>query len=223
MSTAEGHLDDLLRGRGLFAGTARFAEQLRWMLAFVLVFGLLYGAVMGTFTGIGHGKPLQILYSAVKVPMLLGATFVLCLPSFFVINSAAGLRDDFPEVIKALVVSQACNTIVLACLAPLTALFYLCTSRHGEALLFNAVIFGVATLTAQRMIRRYYRPLIRRNRRHRLMLYLWYFLYALVGIQMAWVLRPFIGSPNMETTFFRRQAWGNAYVVLANIIAGLFR
>jgi hypothetical protein len=111
----------------------------------------------------------------------------------------------------------------LAALAPLTALFYFCTSDHNEALLFNAAMFGLSTLASQRMILRHYRPLIRRNRRHRGMQYLWYFLYALVGVQMAWVLRPFIGSPGSETTFFRKEAWGNAYIVLAQLIAGLFQ
>lgn len=223
MSGAAGKVADLLRGRGLFATAADFGRQVRWLLAFVLVFGLTYGAVMGTFTGIGHGRPLQVLYSAVKVPMLLLATCALCLPSFFVINSAAGLRDDFAEALKAVVSAQAGNAILLAALAPITALFYFCTADHADALLFNAGVFGVSTLTSQRLIARCYRPLIRRNRRHRWMLYLWYVLYAFVGVQMAWVLRPFIGTPGMETTFLRRHAWGNAYVVLATLIAGLFR
>lgn len=221
LATATVQLDDLLRGRGVFATLARFAGQVGWLLGATVVFGLLYGAVMGTFTGIGHGRPLQILYSAVKAPMLLLATFALCLPSFFVIASVAGLREDFAASLKALLTGQACNAILLAALAPVTALFYLTTRHHDEALLFNAAVFAVATLAGQRRVARHYRPLIRRNRRHRPMLYLWYVLYAFVGVQMAWVLRPFIGSPGMETTFFRRQAWGNAYVVLAKLIAGL--
>lgn len=32
---------------------------------------------------------------------------------------------------------------------------------------------------------------------------LWVVLYALVGAQMGWVLRPFIGSPDMAFTWFR--------------------
>lgn len=33
----------------------------------------------------------------------------------------------------------------------------------------------------------------------------WIVLFALVGAQMGWVLRPFIGSPNLEFTFFRER------------------
>lgn len=32
---------------------------------------------------------------------------------------------------------------------------------------------------------------------------IWVIVFALVGAQMGWVLRPFIGSPNREVTFFR--------------------
>ncbi|MBM4048210.1 MAG: hypothetical protein FJ279_24165 [Planctomycetes bacterium] len=75
----------------------------------------------------------------------------------------------------------------------------------------------------QFVVRRYYTPLIQRTPRHRLMLYAWFFFYIFVGIQMAWVLRPFVGDPNMPVTFFRREAWGNAYVVTANLVAHVIR
>jgi hypothetical protein len=31
---------------------------------------------------------------------------------------------------------------------------------------------------------------------------------------MGWVLRPFIGEPGRPVTFFRDDAWGNAYVYI---------
>jgi len=35
---------------------------------------------------------------------------------------------------------------------------------------------------------------------------------------MGYVLRPFVGNPNIDVTFFREGAWGNAYVVVAEVI-----
>ena len=81
-------------------------------------------------------------------------------------------------------------------------------------------MFGCASVTAQWLLRRFYEPLIRRNPRHRTLLRAWLVIYAFVGIQMGWVLRPFIGSPNLPPQFFRQDAWGNAYVRLANILWG---
>ena len=59
----------------------------------------------------------------------------------------------------------------------------------------------------------------RRSRiRHRVGQVSWVVLYVFVAIQLAWVLRPFVGSPNIPTRFFREEAWSNAYVVVADLV-----
>ncbi len=80
------------------------------------------------------------------------------------------------------------------------------------------VVFAVATLSAQWLLREFYRPLVLREPRHRWLLRGWLVIYAFVGIQMAWVLRPFIGDPQQPVQFFREDAWGNAYVVVVQLI-----
>ena len=40
----------------------------------------------------------------------------------------------------------------------------------------------------------------------------WMFLYVFIAIQSAWVLRPFVGAPDLPVRFFREEAWDNAYV-----------
>jgi hypothetical protein len=50
------------------------------------------------------------------------------------------------------------------------------------------------------------------------MLRIWIVVYAFVGIQMGWILRPFIGDPHSPVQFFRDDTWGNAYVILAALI-----
>jgi hypothetical protein len=211
-------IDDFLRGRGVFAPEAPLARRMRWLVVLVITCGPLYGAVMGTFSGLTPGRFHQLLYSSVKVPLLLLTTFLLCLPSFFVINTIAGLREDFGRVLRAVIGTQSCVTVVLASLAPLTVVWYLSSADYQLALLFNALMFGVASVAAQVVVRRYYGPLIRRSSRHRQLLHLWFLLYAFVGIQMAWVLRPFIGDPDLPVAFFRSEAWGNAYVVVATLV-----
>jgi len=222
MRTLFTFIDAFLRGRGPFAVDAPVAGRVKWLILFVLVGGGLYGVVMGSYTGIGLGRYLQLVYSGVKVPLLLLVTFVLCLPSFYVINMLAGLGDDFGEALRAIVGAQSCVAIVLAGLAPVTAFLYICTTDYELAVLINGVMFAVATAAAQVVVRRYYGPLIARDRRHRRMLAAWLALYVFVGIQMAWVLRPFIGDPWRPLTFFRPEAWGNAYVVVGRTIGRVF-
>lgn len=216
-------IDDFLRGRGVFAIDAPLVGRLRWLLILLVTCGVFYGAVMGSYSGLTPGRLHQLLYSGVKVPLLLFATFVLCLPSFFVINTVAGLREDFGHVLRALVATQSCVTVVLAALSPITAFWYVCSPAYGPAILFNGLMFGIASGAAQIVVRRYYAPLIRRSGRHRTLLWTWFVLYAFVGIQMGWVLRPFIGDPDLPVAFFRKGAWGNAYMVVVGLIADGFR
>lgn len=210
-------IDGLLRGEDAANRQPTGRTFAEWTA--ILVFaGLGYGAVMGAFGGFTGERLAQVLYSALKVPFLLAVTFGVSLPSFFVLNTLLGVRDDFRQVLAALVATQAALTLVLLTLAPFTALWYASAGNYDHALLFNGLMFAVASFTAQWVLRRRYQPIMRRNRRHRGLLRVWLVIYVFVGIQMAWVLRPFVGHPDLPVQFFRREAWGNAYEFIALMI-----
>ena len=211
------HADSLLR-----AGARPDARSLPGLVAAALLFGLFYGAVMGTFGGVAGARVWQVIYSAVKVPLLLLATFGLSLPSFFVVNTLLGVRADFAAALRALASTQAGLTVILASFAPLTVVWYASSTDYPAAILFNAAMFGAASVSAQVVLRRGYRPLIARNPRHRWLLRLWLLIYAFVGVQMGWLLRPFIGAPEQPVQFFRAGTWENAYVIVARMIWNAF-
>jgi hypothetical protein len=207
-------IEEVLQGRVSEHGPAGVLR----LVSMTVLFGGLYGGVMGTFGGLEGDRGWQILISASKVPLLLLATFAISLPSFFTLNTLLAVRGDFPIVVRALASSQAGLTIVLASLAPYTLFWYASFTGYQVAILFNGLMFGVATFAAQGLLRRWYRPLIARHRQHRILLIAWLVLYSFVGIQMAWVLRPFVGMPEAPVQFFRDEAWGNAYVTVAQMI-----
>jgi hypothetical protein len=202
-SAALRRADDVLRSR---------PESYPW--SFVVLCGLFYGGVMGTFGGLGW----QTAYSALKVPLLLLATLALSLPSYFVANTLLGLRADFSAAVRAIVASQAALTIVLAALAPLTLFWYASSAHYHAAILFNAAMFAAASLASQVVLARGYRPLIARNPKHRRLLRAWIVIYAFVGIQLGWTLRPFVGAPYLPVRFFRGGEIENAYVIVARMI-----
>jgi hypothetical protein len=176
--------------------------------------GLLYGAVMGAY-GL---RPLQMLYSSLKVPLLVAVSGLICLPNLLVLNTILGLRPDFGAVLRGAAMAQGTVCVSLAALAPLTVVAYLSLEEYGEAVLFNGVVFLAASLAGQVTLGRHYRPLIERNPRHRIARDLWLGLYVFVAVQMAWVLRPFVGDPEQPTGFFRAGAWSNAYVEVAELL-----
>ncbi|QDT70773.1 hypothetical protein MalM25_37290 [Planctomycetes bacterium MalM25] len=193
------------------------------LLLCVLAFGGFYGVVMGLYRTL-NGQPdgaLQALYSASKTPLLILGSFVIGLPVFFVLSTLLGLRRDFGRSVRALISAQAATAIALAALAPVTLLFYLSTADYQQALLFNGVCFAVASCAGQAVLRGHFRPLIARNPRHRGLLVGWAIAYLFVAVQLAWLLRPFIGS-GLRVTVFRPEAWDNAYVVVVRLVWSLF-
>ena len=214
-------VDPLLRGR-LDWATTRGAGGIVELALFVMAFGAIYGLAMGSFGVLFVGdRWLQMTYSALKVPLLLLISFSLCLPSFYVFNALLGLKRDFLQAIGAIVASQACLAVVLSSLAPLTLVCYSSTDDYNFAVLFNGAPFLIASLAAQYALARAYRPLVAGNPRHRIAMILWLVLYIFVAIQLAWILRPFVGSPSLPATFFRKDALTNAYVALISVLGGL--
>lgn len=188
------------------------------LLAYVLMFSMFFGASLGSFPGLHGPRPLQMLYSALKVPMLQLVSFALTLPAFFIVNTLLGLRNDFVPAVRALISAQAVMSLVLAALAPLTVVWYCSATSYHSAAFFNGALFLIAVSAGEVLVRRQYGPLIRVNPRHKVMLVGWFVVYIFVAIQMAWVLRPYIGDPAQETTFFRPHKFDNAYLVIWKLI-----
>jgi hypothetical protein len=219
--------DDILRNRGWAARPGLSFEVVLWLGVYMSVSSAGYGLVMGSYASVVGDRPWQeqawqALYSASKVPLLLVATFAISLPSYSVLSTLFGLRDDLADVIRALIATQAALAIILISLVPFTCLCYAslggAANDYTVAVTFNGVMFATASLSAQVLLRRHFRPLIARNRRHRWMFWIWILIYAFVGIQMAWVLRPFIGSPEARVAFLREDAWSNAYLAVLRIV-----
>lgn len=178
------------------------------------VAGFLYGMVMGSFGEWDSDRLLYSLYAGVKVPLLFWVAFSLCVPVFFVLHALSGLHADFGASLRAILSAQTVLTLVLFAFAPLTVVWYLSVDYYQWAILFNGLMFALASFVAQYYLREQYRALLQRHPHHRTLLYVWLGLYLFVAIQFAWVLRPFIGAPATAAEFFRSESWGNAYVAL---------
>ena len=120
MKTVLVQFDQVFRANPPTIQDSDSGHKLRDLLLILFAFGLIYGAIMGSFGSFAGQRIWQVVFSGLKVPLLLIGTFLLSLPTFFVINTLAGLRDDFAYVLKALVATQSGLTIVLASFGPFT-------------------------------------------------------------------------------------------------------
>jgi hypothetical protein len=207
--------------RGLLAAEGPYApgkSEARWsvLLGCIVLGGLIYGVCMGSW----QYRPLQQMYSAIKTPLLVSAGGIFCLPSFYVVNNMLGLREDLPTALRGVLASQATVAVCLASLGPVVLIFYSGIDTYQTAKAVNGVAFLISSLGGQVVLSRHYRTLILRNPKHRIALFAWLASFWFVTIQLAWTLRPFIGSPDSATAFFREDTWGNAYVQVWKVIIG---
>ena len=223
MKTLLMRADDILHGEFKLLHEENTFKSIFQIIALLIIFGIFYGAVMGSFGGVWGQRLWQLVISGVKVPLFIICSFIISLPGYFVISTLFGLRSDFKYTIQALLSTLAGLTIILSSFAPLTILWYVSISSYRLAILFNFLMFGSASFCALLIQKKLFQPLINRNIRHLWPLRVWFAIYLFVSIQMAWTLRPFVGSPLMIPQFFRQDAWSNAYIILLDIILSVFR
>ena len=190
----------------------------RRLLAHTAAGGMLFGAAMGSFSL----RAEQLLFSALKVPLFLASVTLICLPSLFALHLALGLQRDFPAALRAIAAAQATLAAALAALAPLCLLVYVSSASYRLAVVADGGFFALATLAGQVTLLRHDRGR-RAGARHLAVRLAWGLLYAFVGVQAAWVLRPFVGDPGMEPAFLRADLWTNAYVVVARTVVELLQ
>ncbi len=237
-----------LRERGIGVSARRLSVS-------IIILAMIYGACMGMFAAFGQreSRPIQILASMVKVPLLFYLTLVVTLPSLYVFNALVGSRLSFTGVVRLLVASIGVNVAVLASLGPIVAFFSVCTTSYPFMLLFNVLVFTVAGLfglrfllqTLQRLAtagasraadvppatesapgRESAGPLdpagsARVSDQVTLVFRVWLIVFGLVGAQMGWVLRPFIGNPSLRFSFFRSRE-SNFFMAVYQALANLF-
>lgn len=214
-ATAPHAIDAFLRRGGLRAEGSPLSS---WRFGAVLLLcsgG--YGAVMASYDGFAGDRWLMVLYGALKVPLLFGATLALAVPAFYTLNLLTGLGSDFPQVRRALLDYQLSVSLQLASLAPVTVVMNLTVASYSLLQVWSAVVFGIAAWHARQSLVKRYRKLEAARPVHRRLRHLWFVLYAFVGVQMGWTLRPFLGSADLPAQFFRDDI-GNAYVRVAKLV-----
>jgi hypothetical protein len=220
-------LDELLRGRKsdpelLAQGTSHI--HMRPLACTALALAAVYGVAMGLFAAVNHdpGLPQQILVSAVKVPALFALSLIVTFPSLYVFTALCGLELDVKSALRIMVAAIAVNTAVLASFATITAFFTFTTDSYPFMKLLNVAIFalsgGISLGFLLSMARRLLAGQMADRResdspqRPQLgVVQLWMAVYALVGAQMGWILRPFIGDPAKPFELFRERG-GNVFL-----------
>ncbi len=215
-----GVIETILRNRAYFFHEIRdgigLQEKMRAMLISSLTFFALYGAVIGSTHSLW-----QAISSAIKLPVLFLATLFICAPTLYFFNVLFGSNQSLLQNVTLILTAITVTAVILLSFAPITLFFMLTTSQYQFFKLLNVGIFAVAGMMGVLFLSQGMQIVANNReqgvRNRRWVLRLWMFLYAFVGSQLAWTIRPFIGAPSIPFEPFR-QLGGNFYT---NIIASI--
>lgn len=245
MRSILGAIDTLLRGgfnkrEDLERG--RFDIPASSLIVAGLFLGLSYGAFMGLFAGLrgGTGSIAQLLTSMVKVPALFLLTLIVTFPSLYVFSALSGSRLQFKDTLRLLLAAIAVNLTLLASFGPVTGFFTLSTDSYPFMILLNVFFFAVSGVIGLGFLRKALGtvfanpsavpsanatpaavPTAATDPASRVF-QVWTFIYAVVGAQMGWVLRPFVGAPGEPFQLFRHRE-SNFFAAVLDALSSLLR
>lgn len=176
-------------------------------------------AVYGAVLGLWHG-PRLAAYVALKLPLVLLGTSALTVIFSWTAARLLGLPLRMGQVVVLTFLALAVGSVLLASLAPVAWLFTFCApapslqarTAHNVLYLLHTAAVGGCCLAGTVALWRAMAALEAPRRTVRTVYFLWIAAYALVGGEVAWVLRPFVGSVYQPVVFLRADALdGNVY------------
>ena len=195
-----------------------------------LPLGVAYGLFMGLYAVMrgGAGAALQLVATALKVPLLFLLTLAVTLPSLYVLSALARSRLSFLHTLRLLLAAVTVNCALLASFGPVTGFFTLSTESYPFMILLNVAFFACSGMVGLSFLRKALdavfagEPGTPASQGAASQVFrAWTLIYAIVGAQMGWILRPFIGAPNAPFQWFRARD-SNFFVAVWEAVLHLF-
>jgi len=150
---------------------------------------------------------------------------VVCIPTLFILSSFLGSRRTLLQYFALLSAGSAVTGVALVGFAPITLFFIVTTHNYQFFKILNVVFFAVSGLLGVLFFKRMYIQLSDDGtpavKSRQLLLQFWLLLFAFVGTQLAWTLRPFFGAPHLPIEIVR-EVGGNFYTDVFEASGELF-
>jgi hypothetical protein len=203
----------------------------RWTLfcAFVIMAGCgLYGVSVGLWR-----SPLQSVYTGLKFPLLI---FLTCAGNGLLnglLGQLMGTGLSFRQTAMVILLSFTLAAMILGACAPL-AFFVLLSAPalesaqsgtgHSVILLFHVFVIAYAGVVANHRLLQLLEHLSASRRAALSTLFAWLAGNLLLGAQLSWILRPFIGTPGLPVELLRDHPLrGNFFEAVRSAVVNLMR
>ncbi len=212
-----------LRDRPGFLEEVRQGTRLPTKIISLLVCSSLFLAAYGAIIGAYHSW-MQALSSAIKLPALYLITLLICIPTLFFANIIFGSKRTFGQHLALVLTAVSITSVLLFSFAPITLFFLITTNNYQFLILLNVFIFALTGFIGISSLYHATSLVLEQDnegsKTRQKILQFWLFLYAFVGSQLGWTLRPFFGTPDSVFQLFRERE-GNFYLSVIKSIGYL--
>ncbi|MBG1260475.1 actin-binding WH2 domain-containing protein [Nostoc commune] len=212
-----------LRDRQAFLEEVRQGTRLPNKIISLLVCSSLFLAGYGGIIGAYHSW-MQAISSAIKLPALYLITLLICIPTLFFANIIFGSKRTFGQHLALVLTAVSVTSVLLFSFAPITLFFLITTNNYQFLILLNVLIFALTGFIGVSSLYHATSLVLEQDnegsKTRQKILKFWLFLYAFVGSQLGWTLRPFFGTPDSVFQLFRERE-GNFYLSVIQAISYL--
>jgi hypothetical protein len=186
-------------------------------IAAIIIGAGAFGSAMGAWR-----DPWQAIFAAVKLPLIVLITAAGNALINGMLAPLLGLNLGMRQSFAAVLSSFALAGVILGAFSPLMGFLVrnlppmdartaTSPAAHGLLLFVLVVVIAFAGVTANARLLQLLRKLGGNETTAWRILFAWLAVNLLLGSQLAWILRPFIGAPGLDVMFLRPDAFRGSF------------
>lgn len=188
-------------------------------LVLILIFTFLYGVIMGSYNGW-----LQSIVTGIKIPVLIMLSLFICFPALYVIQSMIGSTMTISQMANIIFSGIFVFSTIALSFGPIVIFFMITSDSYSFLKLLHVAIFAFSGIFAVKTIINGLKfSCEKKNLYPRLgmtIFRIWVFILAFVSSQLAWNLRPFVGSRELQFELLRERE-GNFFIAVIHSLGDI--
>lgn len=186
----------------------------------ILLFSFFYGLIMGSFNGFT-----QSLVTSIKMPVLIFLSLFICFPAFYVIQFLLGSKMSVLHMANMILSGFIVFTTIALSFSTIVLFFMFTGNNYAFLKLLHVAIFIFSGIFGMRTIINGLKYVCEKTNVYPKMginvFKFWIVIFAFVSMQLAWNLRPFVGSRDLPFELFREKE-GNFYLAVIQSVRDFF-
>lgn len=186
----------------------------------IMLLGGVFGAAVGSFMGNIH-----VVSVLIKFPILVLGTYLISSMVWYLFSARMTGSVTIMESILTVLLFLARFSLILVSTIPIVLFFIYTGIGHDGLLLLLLFLLTLSLLIASGYLFRIY-TLLHQKKPSVLLITVWVMLYALIGLQLSWMLRPWVGLVGEYEQYipFMRLYSGNVFeeivILIIRIVTG---